>query len=113
MTAGALIEINCARASAACAARQSPEPRSRPLVGVSISVRLIITLLVYGLAQAVPFGAGLLAVLATPLRDHAAVLVPAAIVLSLALAIPIAWKVAPIMRSRHQRMMARRREHSA
>ncbi|WP_084396714.1 hypothetical protein [Henriciella aquimarina] len=72
-----------------------------------MSNRLAITLLIYGMAQGVLFGFGLLAVLVTPLAAHAAIAIPAVVVLSAALAAPLAWKVAPIMRARHQKRLAR------
>ncbi len=69
--------------------------------------RLAITLLIYGMAQAVIFGAGLLALLWSPLKDNSAILLAAVVVLSLILAVPAAWKIAPLMRAKHQRTLAR------
>ena len=75
-----------------------------------MSNRLAITFLIYGMIQAVLFGAGAVAVLATPLRDQAAILLPLVVVVSAGLAIPFAWKIAPLMRAAHQRRMARRND---
>ncbi|MEH6410394.1 MAG: hypothetical protein V7741_07710 [Hyphomonas sp.] len=75
-----------------------------------MSNRLAITFLIYGMIQAVLFGAGAVAVLATPLKDQAAILLPLVVVVSAGLAIPFAWKIAPRMRAAHQRRMARRND---
>lgn len=75
-----------------------------------MSNRLAITLLIYGMVQAVLFGAGALTVLATPLKVQAAILLPLVVVVSAGLAIPFAWKIAPRMRAAHQRRMARRND---
>lgn len=75
-----------------------------------MSTRMVIAILIYGMVQAVLFGAGAVAVLATPLKHQAAILLPLAVVASAALAIPFAWKIAPRMRAAHQRQMARRNE---
>lgn len=51
--------------------------------------------------NAVLFGAGAVAVLAIPaLRDHAAYLLPAVILASFAITFPLAWLIAPRLRSR-------------
>jgi len=50
------------------------------------------------------FGAGAIAVLATPqLSEHAVYLLPAVIVASFALTVPMAWLLAPRLRSRANR----------
>ncbi|WP_300395646.1 hypothetical protein [Henriciella sp.] len=72
-----------------------------------MSNRLAITLLIYGMAAFVIYGIGMIAVLATPLQAYAEYAIPAVFALSALLAIPIAWKVAPITRSRHQRKLVR------
>ncbi|MBL8547774.1 MAG: hypothetical protein JNL81_15005 [Hyphomonadaceae bacterium] len=68
-----------------------------------MSVRLRITSIIFMMVQGVLFGIGTIVVLATPLKAHAAYLIPAVILISLALSGPIAWKIAPLMRSAHQR----------
>lgn len=69
--------------------------------------RTAISLLIYGMVQAVLFGAGMIAVVATPLSNHAVYSIPAVVLLSALIAVPVAWKVAPILRARHQRRLAR------
>lgn len=69
--------------------------------------RLAITLLIYGMVQAVIFGAGLLTLLWSPLRDNSAVLFTSIVVFSLILAAPAAWMIAPLLRAKHQRTLAR------
>ena len=72
--------------------------------------RSAISLLIYGLVQGVLFGAGLLAVLYIPaLKANAALFIPLVIAGSIAVAIPLSWKIAPLLRARHQRAMARKR----
>lgn len=74
--------------------------------------RLAITLLLYGMVQGVLFGAALLAVFYTPvLNSNLAIFIPLAVLASAAIAIPLSWKLAPRLRARHQRRMAR--EHMA
>lgn len=66
--------------------------------------RLEIAALVYMMVNAVLFGAGLIAVLATPvLSIHAGIAIPAVVVLSLVLSAPIAWFIAPRLRARYWR----------
>ena len=73
--------------------------------------RSAISLLIYGMVQGVLFGAGLLAVLYIPaLKANAALFIPLVIAASFAVAIPVSWKIAPLMRARHQRRMARKRK---
>ena len=55
-----------------------------------MSTRLAITLPIYDIVQAVLFGAGAVAVLATPLKDQAAILLPLVVVVRAGLAIPFA-----------------------
>lgn len=68
--------------------------------------RLAITLLIYGMTAFVFYGIGMVAVLATPLQTMAAYAIPAVFAISALMAIPIAWKTAPILRARHQRKLA-------
>ncbi|MAN45577.1 MAG: hypothetical protein GYB49_03600 [Alphaproteobacteria bacterium] len=71
--------------------------------------RSAISLLIYGMVQGVLFGAILLAVLYIPvLKANAAIFIPLAVLLSVIVAIPLAWKIAPKLRARHQRRMARK-----
>lgn len=66
--------------------------------------RLEIAVLIYMVANAGLFGAGLVAVLALPvLSTHAGVAIPAVVILSLVLAAPIAWQIAPRLRARYWR----------
>lgn len=74
-----------------------------------MSTRLAITLLVYGMVQAVLFGAGLLLLLWTPLVVDAAAYFPAMVIISALISVPIAWKLAPLLRASHQRRLARQR----
>ncbi len=63
--------------------------------------RLEIAALVYLMANAVLFGAGLIAVLTVPaLNTHAGIAISTVVVVSLVLAAPIAWFVAPRLRAR-------------
>lgn len=71
-----------------------------------MSNRTAITLLIYGMVQAVIFGAGLLTLLWSPLKSDSGVLIATIVVFSLVLAAPAAWMITPMMRSRHQRKMA-------
>jgi hypothetical protein len=75
-----------------------------------MSTRLAITLLVYGMVQAVLFGAGLL--LWTPLAADAATYFPAMVIISALISVPVAWKLAPRLRASHQRRLARQRMDS-
>jgi uncharacterized membrane protein YczE len=68
-----------------------------------MSVRLQIGALIYMMVQGVFFGVGVVIVLATPLKAHAAQLIPLVIAISVLLSIPTAWMIAPLMRARHQR----------
>ncbi|WP_034823798.1 hypothetical protein [Hyphomonas pacifica] len=72
--------------------------------------RSAISLLIYGMVQGVLFGVILLAVLYVPiLKANAAIFIPLAVLLSIIVAIPLSWKIAPMLRARHQRRMARKR----
>ena len=57
--------------------------------------RTRISILIYSTTQAVLFGAGVVAVLATPLQAHADILIPAVVALTAALAAPAAYMLAP------------------
>jgi len=72
-----------------------------------MSNRLAITLLIYGMVQAVIFGAGLLTLLWSPLKADTGTLIAIIAAFSLVLAAPAAWMLSPMMRSKHQRRLAR------
>ena len=59
--------------------------------------RILITLLIYMIVQAVLFGIGMIIVLATPLKEQAAVLVPWVVGITFIIAVPVAFGVAPRM----------------
>jgi len=69
--------------------------------------RLGIAALIYSMANAVMFGAGLITVLTVPaLRADAATWIPAIVAASLVLAAPAAWLIAPRLRARYWRRRA-------
>jgi hypothetical protein len=64
-----------------------------------VSTRSRIGLLIYGMANAVLFGIGIVVVLTVDgLSNHAGLLIPLVVVASLILAWPIAWLIAPRLR---------------
>lgn len=65
-----------------------------------MSIRLQIAALVYMMVQATVFGAGIVIVLATPLSAFAMLLVPCVVVVSAVVSAPLAWMIAPRLRSR-------------
>ena len=66
--------------------------------------RVAIAVLIYSMVDAVLFGIGLIAVLTVPaLSARADTLVPAVVVTSLILAIPVSWIIAPRLRARYWR----------
>jgi hypothetical protein len=66
--------------------------------------RVAITALIYSMVDAVLFGIGLIAVLTVPtLSARADTLVPAIVVTSLILAIPVSWIIAPRLRAGYWR----------
>ena len=67
-----------------------------------MSIDTVIALLIYMLVQAVVFGIGTVAILATPLSAHAMTLMPIVIGASLIVSIPIAWLLAPRLRARFE-----------
>ncbi len=70
----------------------------------SITTRTRIAILIYSMTNAVLFGIGLLIVLNVPsLAAHAGIGIPVVVVLSLVLAAPIAWLIAPRLRARYWR----------
>ena len=69
-----------------------------------MSTKIAIAALIYSMVNAVLFGTGLIIVLTVPaLSAHAIALVPAVVVVSLVLAIPVSWIVAPRLRARYWR----------
>jgi uncharacterized Tic20 family protein len=71
-----------------------------------MSIRFQISILVYIMVQAVVFGVGLILVLATPLSAFAMHLTPWVVGVSAIVAAPMAWMIAPRLRSRFQRQTA-------
>jgi hypothetical protein len=69
-----------------------------------LSIRARIAILIYSMTNAVFFGIGIVTVLNVPsLAAHAWIGIPVVVVLSLLLAAPIAWYIAPRMRARYWR----------
>ena len=69
-----------------------------------MSTRLIIAALIYMIVNAVLFGCSVTIVLTIPvLAAQANTLVPAVVVTSLILALPVSWFVAPRLRARYWR----------
>ena len=72
-----------------------------------ISTRARIAILIYSMTNAVLFGIGIILVLNVPsLAAHAWIGIPVVVVLSLVLAIPVAWRIAPRLRARWGRRRA-------
>lgn len=68
------------------------------------AIRFRLAALVYSMANAVVVGTGLITVLSIPLLNaYAAYLIPAVVVASFILAAPLAWWIAPHLRSRFER----------
>ncbi|MBP0437163.1 hypothetical protein [Tianweitania sediminis] len=69
-----------------------------------MSTRFRIALVIYGLVNAVVFGTGAITILSLPsLSEHWPILMPIVVVASLVLAAPLAWFIAPKLRSRNGR----------
>lgn len=69
-----------------------------------MDTRTRLSWLIFGMTNAVLFGAGIIPVLSIEaLNDRAAILIPAVVILSFALAFPIAWRIVPWMRARYER----------
>ena len=69
---------------------------------VHVSTRARIAMLIYGVVNAVLFGTGAVIVLALPgLQEQWKILLPAVIIMSFLLAVPIAWLIAPRLRARY------------
>jgi hypothetical protein len=66
--------------------------------------RFRIAVLIYSMTNAVIFGAGLITVLTVPtLSADAAFWIPVVVVVSLILAAPVAWLIAPRLQARYDR----------
>ncbi len=69
-----------------------------------MTTRSRITLVIYGMVNAVLFGSGAVLVLSLPVAQDAwKYLLPIVIVLSFVLAVPLAWLIAPRLRARYWR----------
>ncbi|MEF2553381.1 hypothetical protein VQ042_18790 [Aurantimonas sp. A2-1-M11] len=69
-----------------------------------MSTRFRIALLLYGMTNAVIFGAGIILVLSFPEISEAwPYIIPVVVVASFVIAAPIAWLIAPRLRARKQR----------
>ncbi|MEC5293538.1 hypothetical protein VSX64_23505 [Aurantimonas sp. C2-6-R+9] len=74
-----------------------------------MSIQTRIALLIYGMVNAVLFGVGAITVLSFPaLQEQWKYLIPLVVALSLVLAAPIAWIIAPRLRARYWRNNDRR-----
>ncbi|WP_341988278.1 hypothetical protein [Azorhizobium sp. AG788] len=67
-----------------------------------MSVRLQISAMLYLMIQAVLFGVGVIVILSTPLASHAFALIPQMTVLTALISLPLAWFLAPRVRSIRQ-----------
>ena len=75
----------------------------------STKIRLSIASLIYWMTNAVIFGIGITTILSVPaFREHAATLIPAVVVASFVLAVPVAWLIAPRLRARYDRKLQER-----
>jgi hypothetical protein len=69
-----------------------------------MSTHFRLSLLIYGMVNAVLFGTGTITVLSVPaLQEQWKILLPIIVVLSFVLAAPIAWIIAPRLRARYWR----------
>ncbi len=69
-----------------------------------VDTRTRLSWLVFGMTNAVLFGAGLVPVLTVrSWSDHAAILIPLVVIASFVLAFPVAWRLVPWMRARYER----------
>ena len=78
-----------------------------------MSVRLQIAALIFMMVQGAFFGLGVIVILATPLTAWAAVLIPALIIVSLLVSVPVSWMIAPRMRLRYARAAAQKQASAA
>jgi hypothetical protein len=70
-------------------------------------LRLSIAALVFMMIQAVLFGVGAVLVLATPLQALAMQLMPAVVIVSTIIALPVSWFIAPRLQARYWRRQGR------
>ncbi len=68
-----------------------------------MSVRFQIAALIFMMIQGVFFGFGVILILVTPLTAWAMQLIPALVVLSVAVSIPVSWMIAPRLRTRYRK----------
>lgn len=66
-------------------------------------VRFQIAALIFMMVQGVLFGVGIVTILATPLSAWAMQMIPALVVVTLAISIPVSWMIAPRLRLRHRK----------
>ncbi|MDP1737746.1 MAG: hypothetical protein Q8L23_09920 [Caulobacter sp.] len=72
-----------------------------------MSVRFQIAALIYMMVQGVLFGIGVVAILVSPpLAERAAILIPALVLATGAISLPISWFIAPRLRLRGRRNVA-------
>lgn len=65
-----------------------------------MSVRFQIAALIFMMVQGVLFGVGIVLILATPLAAWAMQLIPALVVVSVGISVPVSWIIAPRLRLR-------------
>jgi hypothetical protein len=68
-----------------------------------MSVRMQISAMVFMMVQAVVFGAGLLAILLSPIRSEAMTAIPVMIAASVIASAGLSWLIAPRLRQRYWR----------
>jgi hypothetical protein len=66
-----------------------------------MKVRLAIATLLFMIIQSVFFGIGAVLVLATPLKEQAMLLMPLVVVVTMVVAAPASWWLAPHLRARY------------
>ena len=71
-----------------------------------MSVRFQIAAVIYMMVQGVLFGVGVVAILASPVADRAAILIPVLVLVTGAISLPISWLIAPRLRLRGRRNAA-------
>ncbi|WP_244621072.1 hypothetical protein FJN17_34540 [Bradyrhizobium symbiodeficiens] len=76
-------------------------PQVETATVIEMPARLQISAMVFMMAQAVLFGAGMLGILLSPLRDEASFYIPVMIVLSAIASVAIAWEIAPRLQMRY------------
>ncbi|WP_291842018.1 hypothetical protein [Bradyrhizobium sp.] len=77
--------------------------RSNSLRGATMWTRLQIASMLFMMVQAVLFGIGMVAILATPLNQTAMTLIPWMIAISFFVSAPLAWLIAPRLQMRYWR----------